>query len=396
MSRNLVLWICLLLFGITSERASGQKPPNPASVSGSVQARKALAAGQAEEALKLVSPVLAARPADEEATGVKVDALVALHRRDEAVQAYDEWFTATRRESPALLRKLARAEIEALSADDSAATQAEALEALVDAGVVEARTSLEKLAWATPPTEKSWPAIQALARLKDARASERVVTAVRDSVGSRKVAALTALASTGSTNAEAVLREALGSPDTAIMAAAADAAGALGLKALIPELRALAARKERYATFAAALALARLGDAGGQQTLKTALESDVPDIRLRAAAALSATPEPRWTERIRPLLADPDGLNRFQAAELLLPVDWKAAADVLTKGLTDPNPAVRSESARILSAEKQTPPTLLRQMLRDSAPRVRLLGARALLERSPADTPRGLGRGADQ
>jgi HEAT repeat protein len=88
---------------------------------------------------------------------------------------------------------------------------------------------------------------------------------------------------------------------------------------------------------------------------------------------------------ITPLLQNPDGLIRLQAARVLSPVDPDAARRVLDAALADANPVVRYESAKTLEAVADTHPAAidlpaLRKRLRDRDAHVRLPVASALLK----------------
>ena len=72
---------------------------------------------------------------------------------------------------------------------------------------------------------------------------------------------------------------------------------------------------------------------------------------------------------------------RYQAAALLYSADRAAATKVLQAGTMDPNPAVRTLVAELLSREPGLPEAELRRLLRDGIPRVRLLAASGILAR---------------
>jgi HEAT repeat protein len=169
--------------------------------------------------------------------------------------------------------------------------------------------------------------------------------------------------------------------DPMLQSAAVEAVVALRLKALVPDVQKVAANGEQFARFIAAAALADLGAKGGEPLLDAGLKAPATDMQLKAAGALRARGVKTWPLHVRPLLEDPNGLTRFQAAELLLDTDRPAALKVLTAGTTDPNFAIRGEVARILTADDKTPVSELRRLLRDGAPQVRVQVARAILER---------------
>lgn len=378
---SLLVLLALGLFFAGSPRAAGQ-PVGPAAAPAVVaKARAALQAGRATEALALADQVLATRPADTDALGVKVDALIGLNARDKALDAYDAWFGNARREEPGVLARLARADLKAVAALDGDPLQNRALGVLAGDDDAGARKRLEQLAWVEPPTVRSWPAIVELGGLGDARAINRIIRAVRESTGSGKVQALRALATVKTASADAALREALTGTDAFVQAAAADAAATLGRTALAPELTKLVQQGDPSARFSAAVALGRLGQPGGESLIEAGLTSRAPDARVRAAAVLRARGVRSWPEHLRPLLEDMNGLTRFQAAELLLEVDRQAPLTLLIAGTTDPNVAIRLEVARILAADPAIELAEFRRLLRDGAASVRVIAAGAILER---------------
>lgn len=352
------------------------------------KARAELTAGRAKEAVSLADAAIAADRMNPDALAVKVEALLALGQRTPALDAYDAWAAAAKREAMPALGRIARAELEALSTGQVSSIETDALAALADAGVSSARPRLQKLATQTPATGASWPATVVLARLGDAPSAARVLKTARESSGSGRVEALRAVADAKVSGAEPLLRETLAIRDAMVQSAAADAAVALRAKALVPDLQKTAREGEMFAKFIAAAALADLGATGGDALIDAGIKSPAADMRLRAARALRARGVKTWADSVRPLLDDPDGLTRFDAAELLLTVDRQAALRVLTPAMSDPNFAVRAHVARILVDDEATQPPDLRRWLRDSAPHVRLLAARSLLTRTDVMAPK--------
>ena len=147
--------------------------------------------------------------------------------------------------------------------------------------------------------------------------------------------------------------------------------------------RQVAKTGEMFAKFTAAVALAHLGATGGEPLIDAAATSPAQDARLRAAGARKARGDRGWIDAARPLLASEDVAVRYQAAAMLLDVDRPAAVKVLQTGTQDPNPAVRTLVADVVTNDPATPVAELRRLLRDGVPRVRLLAAAAIL-RHPA------------
>jgi HEAT repeat protein len=352
-------------------------------------ARAALAAGRTDEAIETADRLLAKTPNDEAATGVKIAALVARDQRTDALAIYDAFRKATGHGSAALLAPVARGELRTLAHGDLSSLQGEALAALAADGDRPARLQLEQMAADTKKTMSGGmvSANEALARLGDARAAERLVAFASQVEPGRRTMVLGEIATVPHAPALALVRESLKSTDPMVQATAADAAGMLGLKPLEPELRQILATGHPFAQNSAAVALMRFGDAASKDRVRTLLTSPAGALRIQAARAFDAIGDRSWVSDVQPLLKDPDGVTRFQAAELLLPVDRPAALEVLQSGLADPNPAIRGEATRILMTDGHVDLGMLRTLLTDAAPRARLLAAGAVLTQARTPAP---------
>jgi hypothetical protein len=107
-------------------------------------------------------------------------------------------------------------------------------------------------------------------------------------------------------------------------------------------------------------------------------------VQLAAAEAWEGREGP-WVAVIRPLLDNPDGVIRLQAARAIGPIDPAAARRVFDQALGDDNPVVRYESAKALDSLAEANPGVLdlpalRRRLRDHDAHVRLAVASALLK----------------
>jgi len=285
-----------------------------------------------------------------------------------------------------VLAPIARAQLKALTQATLISVKVDALEALAAHGDTEAKTTLQTM---MKDEGLARPAAEALARLGDKAAAQRVVTLVSQAQGSQRADAIRTLATIKDAPAEALVREALKANDPAMQAAGADVAAARGLKTLLPELRQTATTGIAQGQYRAVLALVALGDSTGRERVAEALASDIPDSRLSAAAALRKSGDKSWVDRVTPLLANPDGLNRFFAAEMLLSENRAAAMRVLHPATADPNPVIRGEAARILAEAASTDISQLRPFLGDPAPRARLWAAKGVLAKMPApDAPK--------
>jgi HEAT repeat protein len=345
------------------------------------RARDALKAGRAANAIELSDNVLSGAPDNLAAIGVKIDALIALGDLRSALRAYDGFVSMSGRDSAAVLAPIARAQLKALTQATLLPVKIDALESLASHGDAEAKTTLQTM---MKEEGTARPAAEALARLGDKAAAQRVVQLVSQAQGGQRADAVRALATIKDAPAEAVVREALKANDPALQAAGADVAAARGMKALVPDLRQTAATGIAQGQYRAAIALVALGDSTGKERVAEALASDIPDSRLSAAEALRKSGDKSWVARVTPLLTNPDGLNRFFAAEMLLTEDRAAAMRVLHPATADPNPVIRTEAARILAEASSTDISQLRPFLSDPAPRPRLWAAKGVLARVPA------------
>ena len=112
------------------------------------------------------------------------------------------------------------------------------------------------------------------------------------------------------------------------------------------------------------LARAKNGDEKALADARAMLASEVPDVRLMAAEALATTLPGESEQAVRPLLTNPDGLNRFRAAALVGQVDPLAVQSVLIEGLAQENPLIQQEAARLVAETLPGDIVLLRQLLR--------------------------------
>jgi hypothetical protein len=185
------------------------------------------------------------------------------------------------------------------------------------------------------------------------------------------------LADVAPERAKALVRRMVEDQDPFVRLTAIETAGEVGATAVRDRLRALLGTPDLLTRLTAAVALKRLGAAEGDALLAESLQSDLPDARLLAAMAFVQSRGP-WMESVRPLLADPNGLNSLRAAALLAPYEPSGITRVLFTALEDANPTIRDEAARILTGMPGTDPAAFRLMLADASPWVRLRGALGL------------------
>lgn len=307
----------------------------------------AVAAGKLDAAVKSAETILRTRPWDRAALQLKITALAktqVLRGLDE----YERWIAAGHPDDAGLLEPVAIAVLQEIAAGPRPELETPALRALTASQVPGAR---EALAAAGGDAQGQLESEAAAATAGDAAAQDRLVELTKSANPSTRAAAVHALEIVKSDAARAAVEQLQSDPDPAV----------------------------RMAT---TIALARMGDQAALTAVDQMLASGVPDVQIMAARVFEGRPG-AWVAVIRPLLDNPDGLTKLEAARAIAPVDPAAASRVLTGALSDTNPVVRYQSAKVLeetglslsSADIAT----LRQRLRDDDPAVRLAVASALL-----------------
>jgi HEAT repeat protein len=363
-----------LLFCLSAHSAMAQSAP-PADPLAA--ARKALEAGELDAAATLAGEALEREPASRPAAEIRIRALARGGDLDGAAGAYEGWMNAARKEDPALLEPIAEAHLHALSGNQTQAIAVPALQRLAERGDKPSRAALEKLARPSADDGSSPHAAEALARLGDPAALKEIEQRLESRAPGARAAALRLLADVAPERAKALVRRMVEDQDPFVRLTAIETAGEVGATAVRDRLRALLGTPDLLTRLTAAVALKRLGAAEGDALLAESLQSDLPDARLLAAMAFVQSRGP-WMESVRPLLADPNGLNSLRAAALLAPYEPSGITRVLFTALEDANPTIRDEAARILTGMPGTDPAAFRLMLADASPWVRLRGALGL------------------
>lgn len=377
--------VLALLCGLSPQaRAQSPYPNTSAALPQLQKAREAVTAGRYDVALALADGVLKSAPGNRDAAAVKIAAQVGREERSAAFATYETWIQASRREDVTLLEPIARAELNQLRLTPLPIVQGGAMESLARAGDIDARAALDSAFRSSTPTVLTWDATEALARMGEPAAERRVVDAAQNAVGGARIRALHALKQLPqlSTQHADILRSALVGGDVMLQVAVADVASALGVKSLVPDLKRAMPLADPFARVWMAAALRHLGDSGGDDILKGVLGGPAVDVKLIAAAALKAAKQPQWKDAVLPLLDAPEALNRLYAAELFADEQRERALGILKKGLEDPNHVVRGEAGRILTTVNAKDVWVLRWMLRDGAPMVRFLAAKAVMAQS--------------
>jgi HEAT repeat protein len=335
----------------------------------------AVAAGQTAEAVSLADGLLARRPRHHDAVAVKIAALVEAGQTAAALDAYERRQTLVRHEDPYLLEPIALSVLRDLARASDPGLRIEAAGRLAEAGDPRGR---EILSGAGPA------AAATLAGLGDPASLETVhARAVApDTFDRSRIAA--ELGRIGNPASADILRRFLTDPSPATRAAAAEALGRLKSPEAIPDLK-KALEDERFVVRAqAAAALAKLGDPSGAPVLQSMAVNEGSEVRLMAAEGLRDLGDPSWISLVTPLLESPESLTRVRAAALVAAIDPEAAGRVFAGAAQDPNPVIRGEAGRILADLAGTDVTVLRRMLRDADPWVRLRAAGGLIHQAGA------------
>jgi HEAT repeat protein len=365
--------------------AAAAQPPPDAAPSAATRASTlgkgwaAIAAGRPADAVRAADELLKRNPADHQAAALGIEAL-APGKTLAALDAYERWLAHVAGEDVHLLQPIAEETLRALAHGTDRALQVRALDQLARAGDAAAAGALAELGRTGGPQVDA-----ARARLGDAAAAARLIDGSAGGVPPQAVA--DALGAAGPAAAPRLL-ELLKHREPSVRRAAAMSLGKAGAANASEPLKALAATDETIRPWAT-VALARLGDTEALAAVEQMLASPVADIRLLAAEAYAGKPSGPWVEALTPLLDDRNGLTRVRAAELLAPAAPERARDTLLQALSDPNPVVRGDVARALdesdlltgAAPGDTLP-VLRRMLRDADPSVRLHAAASVLRLS--------------
>ncbi|HXG70652.1 MAG TPA: HEAT repeat domain-containing protein [Gemmatimonadaceae bacterium] len=346
-------------------------------VSSLASAWNALAAGNYADALRTAGEVLKREPWNHAALIVRIRALTEGEGPLRGLDAYEAWLKDSRvprEEDVYLLEPVAVDVLRLIARDKDPGLRVIALTRLARAGIGGARAELAAL------NDGGATVDAALTSLGDETAAARIRHAA-EGPGNRR-GLVPALEQGGSASVP-ILITLLNDKDESTSSAAASALGRLRAYEAVGSLRKSLAADYPFVRHTAAVALARLNDPAGQAEVARMLAMDVPDIQLMAATAWDGQPGP-WVEAVRSLLDNQEGLVRLEAARLIAPIDPAAARRVLQEALSNENPVVRSESAKVVE-ELIWAGTLtatiadLRGRLRDPEPSVRLPAATALL-----------------
>ena len=337
------------------------QPPRPASDAQVIsRGWAAVAAGRFDEAVSLANGLLKRKPRSHAALSLKIEALSSGAQPLTALDAYEEWLPKAGRsvDDRGVLEPIAAGMLRTLATDSDPRIRSAALEFLARAGDDTALQALRK-----GSADGDQTATLALVASGDAEAIATLQTLVGTGTGRDNSAAIAALAAHGGVP-PALLETLIKDRVPMNRAAAARAVAANGSSTGTQVLDELSKDPDPLVRMSVTLARAKSGDDKALADARAMLASEVPDVRLIAAEALIATLPSESEQAARPLLTNPDGLNRFRAAAVVGQVDPMSVQAVLIEGLAHENPLIQQEAARLVAETLPGDLVLLRQMLR--------------------------------
>ena len=395
LSRTVIAFAIVVLSSLSlplAARAQAPRSAAPATAGDAAVLAKgwnAVATGDAAEADRLSDSLLKVSPRNHDALALKIAARVSARTVAgalSALDAYEGWLGSVgQREDVFLLEPVARAVLSAHAASTDARVRSRALELLAAAGDDQARMKLGVAAGG--PDGGMLVGDDALVRLGDTAAAQRLVSRVKSANARDVSASIDALAAANVSGAAGVVAGALAPPNVLpTRMAAARALGILGDASAIPRLKEALNDADPPVRLLAAASLMRLGDNTGAELVQKFENSPVGDLRLLAVEASAAgNPTGPWVGVATGVLNDPDPLVRLRAAELLVrhAPDSTQAREVLTNALADANPAMAEAAARQLhslpAGSLGSDPAALRKLLRSPSPFAQLEAAGTLL-----------------
>jgi HEAT repeat protein len=320
----------------------------------------ALAAGRFDEAVSLANGLLKRKPRSHAALSLKIEALSSGAQPLTALDAYEEWLPKAGRsvDDRGVLEPIAAGMLRTFATDSDPRIRSAALEFLARAGDDTALQALRK-----GSAEGDQSATLALVASGDAEAIATLQTLVGAGTGRDNSAAIAALAGHGGIPPallETLIKDRVPMNRAAAVRAIAATGGPTGTQVLDE----LSKDPDPLVRMSVTLARAKNGDDKALADARAMLASEVPDLRLIAAEALIATLPSESEQAVRPLLTNPDGLNRFRAAAVVGQVDPMSVQSVLIEGLAHENPLIQQEAARIVAETLPGDLVLLRQLLR--------------------------------
>lgn len=378
-----------LLLALSSGMAAQQPPPAPAAqqpppappvpslqmdaeAAGLMQGWALMAQKQYGLAESHARTVQQKFPRSVAAAVLTIEASIAASGGEAGLARYESWLGQRTAEEPALLRIVAIGILKAEGRADSPA-RGEALRLLARDGI-----DISEIAGASggaPPTSR------VLASAGNDQAVAQVIAELKAGA-TNEVAAIEALAASGSQRAHNAIAAELADPKPEVRGAAADALGRLQARGAQEKLRTLLKDDQSFVRVRAAAALMSLNDTSGLPLLRELLVSEAPASRLIGAEALASTPDATWLEAVRDLAKTGEPTVRLGAARLIAPHDPSLARSVVESLSADPNPAVRELASRTMAESSAGDLKTLRRLLRSEDPLTRVKAAGGILAAS--------------
>jgi HEAT repeat protein len=343
-----------------SSAATAQTPAPASDATVISRGWSALAAGRLTESVSLANGILKRKPRSHAALILKISALSAGAKPLAALDAYDAWMSAAGHnvDDRGILQPIAAGLLRTLSTDPDPAIRDAALRFLAADGDERASETLHKLS-----AEGDQRAMLALVAGGDASAVATLQTFAGSANGRDMSMAIRALAEHGGLTP--ALMETFAKDRVPMnRAALAEALATNKDPGAAQILETLSHDGDPLVHSSVVLARARAGDEAALADARAMLASEVPDIRLSAAEALVGAFPQESAEAVRPLLSNPDGLNRFRAASIVGRFDPAAVQSVLSEGLAHQNPLIQQEAARVAAETLSADLANLRQLLR--------------------------------
>lgn len=376
------IWAAILLIvaipAVLYEPAAAQAPPAgavpgliaPAEAAALAAGWTALQQGDLARAAAASAAALRDYPRNPASIALAVEVGIARQGWRGGLDAYDQWVSGRTVDNFYALRRVARAVLyDTLRTSSNVELRLDVVRTLVQDGESNVTAQIPETAGSTQ---------QMRAATGDAKAVAALAAGLRDDP--RPTVSIEALSRSRSPAAVAPLVGMLTSSRSEVRAAAAKGLGTLEATSAIPRLREMLKDPQLLPRMAAAGSLMRMGDTSASTLLMEWFNSDVGDVRLKAAEISAINPDANWTAQVRRLLQDTDPMTRLRAAQLISRHEPSTGRWVLQQLANDQNLAIREEAQRVLPESLGGDFTELRRYLRAADGDIRARAALRIVE----------------